>query len=403
MDQPQQERRQFPDHRPGENVLAIFKKNSAKTRFGLVNCMNNRGLGTESRLMRDFFRNHFPDVDFQIYQIPAGRKGKDFDATWHHKRLFLRWLAKQDAVMTIEQFMPNLFRACRERGICAIWRPNHEWIPAHYERRDFEQADIIMAPQHACADFLEQHFGPDNVIRNPWVTELPIHEKQPSAGRTRFLFNAGRGGLGQRRNHQVVIDAFSKVLADRPDVHFTLKTQTELDVSPLTSFRGTSFSYIHKNTSYSKNLAYYRAADFSVAPSKWEGVGFAILESLYCGTPVLTTDAPPMNEWVRHKETGFLVPVIYPEVTLPIPHDRINLQGVNWVRAALCNVEDVIEGIHWLADNKNSFYDNFNDINRRELTQRKSEFIAIFRELIDGGLQRARVAAETRSSTSVID
>ena len=92
----------------GGNLLAIFKKNPAKTRFGLANCMNNRGLGTEPRLMRDFSRNHFPDVNFQIYQIPAGRKGKDFDATWHNNRSFQRCLAKQDAVMTIEQFMPNL-------------------------------------------------------------------------------------------------------------------------------------------------------------------------------------------------------------------------------------------------------------------------------------------------------
>ncbi|XOZ32269.1 glycosyltransferase [Halomonadaceae bacterium KBTZ08] len=365
--------------------------------------MNNRGLGTESRLLRDFFKAHFPDVDFQIYQIPAGRKGKDFDATWHTKRSFLRWLNSKDVVMTIEQFMPNLFQACRERGIRTIWRPNHEWIPPHYGQEDFRQVDIIMAPQHACADLLEQHFGLRNVVRNPWITELPIQEKQPSRDKTLFLFNAGRGGLGERRNHQVVIDAFSKVLAERDDIHFTLKTQTDLDVSPLAPFRGESFTYSHRNTSYRKNLAYYRSADFSVAPSKWEGVGFAILESLYCGTPVLTTDAPPMNEWVRHQETGYLVPATYPDLALPIPHDRINLKGVNWVRAALCEVNDVVEGIHWLADNKDSVYEQFNNINGRELAQRKSDFIACFRALIDNGFQLDRAEAGTRSSTSAID
>ena len=384
-------------------MATFFSRKHNRTQFGLVNCMNNRGLGTESRLLRDFFRNHFPDVDFQIYQIPAGRKGLDFDSTWHNKRSFDKWLNDKDVVMTIEQFMPNLFQACRERGIRTIWRPNHEWIPTHLGRDDFASVDIIMTPQHACADFLEQHFGLSNVVRNPWITELPIHEKQPSGDRTTFLFNAGRGGLGQRRNHQVVIDAFSRVLADRDDVHFTLKTQTELDVSPLASFRGRGFSYIHRNTSYRKNLSYYRSADFSLAPSKWEGVGFAILESLYSGTPVLTTDAPPMNEWVRHKETGYLVPVTYPDVTLPIPHDRVNLQGVNWVKAALCDVDDVVDGIHWLADNRNRFYEQFNTANRQALTQRKAEFIACFRALIDNGFQRDRVAAGTRYAASATD
>ncbi|MDX1589742.1 MAG: glycosyltransferase family 4 protein [Oleiphilaceae bacterium] len=366
-------------------MTGFFSRKPAKPQFGLVNCLNNRGLGTETRLLKDFFRTHLPEVDFHIYRIPSGRKVKEFDTTWQHNRGFRRWLSGKDMVMTIEHFMPNLFRACRDLGIRTIWRPNFEWIPPHLEREDFQLVDTIMSPQQACADFLESRFGLTNVVRNPWITTLPIQSKAPGQGSvSHFLFNAGRGGVGQRRNHGVVIEAFSQVLSERDDVHFTLKTQTELDVSALAKYRGGRFTYIHKNTSYRKNIDFFRKADFSLAPSKWEGVGFALLESLYCGTPVLTTDAPPMNEWVDHKKSGYLVPASYPDIALPIAFDRTNENGVNWVRAALCDAGDIAAGVHWLADNRESFYQTFNRVNGPVLAQRERDFIDRFREVIHG-------------------
>ncbi len=365
-------------------MFNLFKKKSHRLQFGLINCLNNRGLGTESRLLKVFFAEHFPEVDFHIYKIPPGRRGKAFDSTSKDNKGFQRWLENQHIVMTVETFMPNVYESCREKGIKALWRPNQEWIDPHYAKADFEKLDYIMTPQEACADFLEQKYDLKNVIRNPWITELPITNKSyKSKEKTTFLFNAGRGGIGNRRNHEVVIQAFANVLAERPDIEFTLKTQVELDVSALNTYRGKNFSYICKNTNYKKNLGYYKNADFSLAPSKWEGVGFALLESLYCGTPVITTDAPPMNEWVQHKETGYLVKTRFPDVPLPIPYDRVNQNGLHWVKAAMCSTEDLAAGIIWLADKKESIYEGFNEKNRHILEQRKDKFIETFKNLLN--------------------
>jgi glycosyltransferase involved in cell wall biosynthesis len=41
---------------------------------------------------------------------------------------------------------------------------------------------------------------------------------------------------------------------------------------------------------------YYSAADVFAFPSLAEGFGLELLESAFCGTPVVTTDRPPMNE-----------------------------------------------------------------------------------------------------------
>ena len=179
----------------------------------MINCLNNRGLGTESRLMQTFFNNHLNEFDFSIYKIPAGRKGKTFDDNWQSSKKFQRWLHAQSVVISIELFMPNIYAECKKRGIKTIWRPNFEWISPEYGEADFSQVDVIMTPQLACADFLESKFNLKNVVRNPWITELPVKVKQVHDSHTRFLFNAGRGGIGDRRNHHVVIDAFEKTIS----------------------------------------------------------------------------------------------------------------------------------------------------------------------------------------------
>jgi len=50
----------------------------------------------------------------------------------------------------------------------------------------------------------------------------------------------------------------------------------------------------------------YQGADVAVLPSKWEGLGLTFLEAMGCGLPIITVDAPPMNEFVKDGETGFL-------------------------------------------------------------------------------------------------
>lgn len=63
-----------------------------------------------------------------------------------------------------------------------------------------------------------------------------------------------------------------------------------------------------------------------LAPSRWEGLGLHLYEAAAFGMPIITSDAPPMNEWLRDQENGILVksrrvaatasgiPVMEPEV-----------------------------------------------------------------------------------------
>ncbi|MDO8610069.1 MAG: glycosyltransferase, partial [bacterium] len=54
----------------------------------------------------------------------------------------------------------------------------------------------------------------------------------------------------------------------------------------------------------------YHKGRIHVAPSKLEGLGLYIPEGLACGLPTITTDAPPMNQFVKDGFNGLVVKTI---------------------------------------------------------------------------------------------
>jgi glycosyltransferase involved in cell wall biosynthesis len=53
----------------------------------------------------------------------------------------------------------------------------------------------------------------------------------------------------------------------------------------------------------------YQRGDLYLYPSRLEGIGLTLPEALACGLAAITTDAPPMSEFVQEGRTGSLVPV----------------------------------------------------------------------------------------------
>jgi len=62
------------------------------------------------------------------------------------------------------------------------------------------------------------------------------------------------------------------------------------------------------SVSQDKLPLFYSAADICVIPSYYESFGMVALESLACGTPIVSTDVGGMRDVVRHAEIGYLIP-----------------------------------------------------------------------------------------------
>jgi glycosyltransferase involved in cell wall biosynthesis len=49
------------------------------------------------------------------------------------------------------------------------------------------------------------------------------------------------------------------------------------------------------------------SCDVCIIPSRWEGLGLAFVEAMAFGMPIITTNHPPMSEYVVHGKSGLLV------------------------------------------------------------------------------------------------
>lgn len=144
--------------------------------------------------------------------------------------------------------------------------------------------------------------APDlNIVHRPWISDFAPACSQGSG----FLFNAGAGGVHNRRGGPVACEAaILTYLAVGDGFRFTYKTQVVQSVQRLPG----SFRLIGRELSREGMRALYLGHGIMLAPSRTEGCGLPFLEARALGLPVITVDAPPMNEHVKQGETGWLVP-----------------------------------------------------------------------------------------------
>lgn len=112
------------------------------------------------------------------------------------------------------------------------------------------------------------------------------------------------GSLGLAKGFQYLLNAVRLVAPHRISVHIvgatgdpwcrrlfrTLRTGLNVTVAP------------------GDPLPAYREADLLVLPTLHDGFGYVVAEAMACGLPVITTDRCGAAEWLRHGESGWIVP-----------------------------------------------------------------------------------------------
>jgi 1,4-alpha-glucan branching enzyme len=246
-------------------------------------------------------------------------------------------------------FVPYIGRLYRQRpfdvlrvhslrftGLAALWARRIYRLPvpiiAHHhhldrdrwtdqlERRVAQAVDLIITGSCFSQQQLAQgldiaaekvavvYYGVDERYR-PGPADEEMRRKVNPAGGPILLHV---GSLKGRKNLPVLLDAFADIQREFPDARLVLAGRgpeeaalqnqvKQLDIDQAVRFAGF--------VSEAEKLAYYRCATLFVSTSLLEGFGFAVVEAMACGCPVVVTEAGSLPEVVENGKTGLLVPV----------------------------------------------------------------------------------------------
>jgi hypothetical protein len=206
-------------------------------------------------------------------------------------------LRGMDAVIFCETplMQRKLPEACRQMALPMVCLPMLEWLP--YEGNGWvnQVAAMVATTPYCYRGLMEEsnrrerlgvRFTWNNrICYVPWGVNLDEYPFEKRTRAERFLFINGYGGCMGRKGAQVVAAAAERARGCK----VTVFSQTpELPAFP----RNVE---VHRvNARHPSEL--YRHGDVLLAPSLYEGLGLQHYEAAAVGLPVLTTDAPPMNE-----------------------------------------------------------------------------------------------------------
>jgi glycosyltransferase involved in cell wall biosynthesis len=126
-----------------------------------------------------------------------------------------------------------------------------------------------------------------------------------SASARRFFYPAGF--LSRRKPVKQVLKAFRRL--DASDAELIVKGQVERELGLLErgAARDGRVEVVLEDLPTDAHLRLFASADVCVAPSRWEGLGLHLYESMALGLPVIANDNPPINEVIADGENGLLV------------------------------------------------------------------------------------------------
>jgi len=230
----------------------------------------------------------------------------------------------------------------------------------------YSDYDKIIAPTVSFERFCRA-----NKVRNfkylPYsidLTEFPHPDDVITTPRSKFTFfhPGGWGGVHNRKNTDIVIEAFK--LLDDDNTKLVISSQKKLDKTTIPK----NVEIVDKNMTRKEMIALYYDCDAVLLPSKWETIGLPMLEALAAGKPVITTNAPPMNEFIIEGTNGYVVNcemVKYPDIGIyvcdvsagALKNKMINIKNKMLYGLLSKNSRYIVEKIYNLENNKKYFLD----------------------------------------------
>ncbi len=227
----------------------------------------------------------------------------------------------------------ELLQIARDMGLRTVCVPNWEWFDGSNER--WGLCDLFVCPSRHTLSVV-RGYGFENSVYIPPAVNLCCLPFKLRSGKARlFVHNAGLVDADDRKGTRDTIQAFKMV--KRQDIRLLVRIQKAVSLPEIDDRIEIEIG----NLADAGEL--YSAGDVAIQPSKMEGVGFMVLEPLCSGLPVITTDYPPMNEYIT--TTELLVRKRW---------FRRKSFASQWIKQAhlrLPDLHDLARKIEWCADN----------------------------------------------------
>lgn len=228
----------------------------------------------------------------------------------------------------------QLLPTARRLGLRVACVPMWEWFRG--SDADWAMVDMFLCPSDFCLRVVRS-YGWRNSIQLPWTIDLSRLPSRAVRGKARVFFhNGGLMDRDDRKSTRDTIAAFRRVR--RHDVRLIVRLQKPAELGPLDDRVDVRIGNLEDVS------ALYEEGDVAVQPSAMEGIGFLVLEPVCCGVPTITTNCPPVNDYVmqpelRTKTRWFKRPAM-PMRAARIPHAHRRPPSIH----------DVTRRIEWCVD-----------------------------------------------------
>jgi len=236
---------------------------------------------------------NLPDVHFYPkYEIPA--------------QVLAMWakVNRLDTIIFNEEYSPLLGMAIRSMGVKTVQYV--DFVSEKWTNGLREGYDALWSATSRTSLLLREMGLGDITTHIGWGVQPSTLHLGDETPKYDFFHNAGWLGINFRKGTDIVIRALSRLFY--AGSRYTTLIHSQVPIHSLTSEIYLIACHLERNGALEWRHdtvpvpGLYHLGKVCVQPSRLEGLGLTLVEALWQGRSLITTDAPPMNEFVKHAE-----------------------------------------------------------------------------------------------------